>query len=219
MPIDKSTISFLRALKKNNNRDWFQENKKKYQAAHENMVQFTDEVLKAYGKVEDLQPQEPKKALFRIYRDVRFSKNKDPYKTNFAMHIRTQPKRLGLYVHVEPGGNSIVATGIWQPSSAQLKAVRQEIDYNAGALRKILKRKKFVDTFGELQGDELKTAPKGYDVENPNIDLLRKKQWMAWASFKDADVTSPDFVKTVVNTAKTARDFQAFFNAPLSEVE
>ena len=217
MALQKSTLTFLRTLRKNNDRSWFNDNKSKYQDAHADMIALTEDLLRAYGKVEDLPVQEAKKAVFRIYRDVRFSKNKDPYKTHLAAHIRRQPDTLGLYVHVEPGGKSLVATGIWQPEPATLGAVRQELDYNAAALRKVLARKRFRDTFGELSGDELKTAPKGYEKDNPNIDLIRKKQWMVWKYYKDAEVTDPGFVKQIVSDAKVAKPFMEFFDAVLQE--
>lgn len=218
MGIQKSTFTFLRAIAKNNNRDWFAENKAKYQAAHADVVSFMGELLTEYGKYEAIPEQDPKKSIFRIYRDVRFSKNKDPYKTNFAGMVHRGPGRISLYVNISPGGKSMIGGGIWQPSPQLLAAVRQEIDYNGAALKKILSRKAFKDNFGAMQGETLKTAPKGYPKDHEHIELLRHKSFVFFHELKDAELTDTKAAKSLVSTYKKAKDFVAFFDAPMMDV-
>jgi uncharacterized protein (TIGR02453 family) len=218
MGLQKSTLAFLRALKKNNNREWFAENKPKYIIAQQDMIQLMDELLITFGKIDDIPEQDSKKAIFRIYRDVRFSKNKAPYKAHFSGVIRRGPGKISMYVHAEPGGGSIIGTGIWQPSPELLAAVRQEIDYNGKALQKTLNKKTFKDAFGDMRGDTLKTAPKGYPKDHQYIELLRHKSFFLSHSFTDIELQDKNFAKLAATNMKKAKDFMAFFDAPLTEI-
>jgi uncharacterized protein (TIGR02453 family) len=218
MAIQTATFKFLNDLEANNNREWFQENKDRYEKAQADVKSFAADFFKSWAKVEDYPPQDPAKSLFRIYRDVRFSKNKSPYKAWLSLELKRNPGCMGLYIHLQPGNKSLVGTGIWEASPEQLAAARQEIDYNAAALRKLLSAKKLVDVWGEMKGDALKTAPKGYAKDDPNIDLLRYKQFMVMRYYKDTEVRSEGFVKTVTDHLKVARPFMDFFDAPMKEL-
>jgi uncharacterized protein (TIGR02453 family) len=218
MSIKASTLQYLKKLAANNDREWFKANKSDYEDARLNVEALSADLMKRWSKHEELPPQEPRKTLFRIYRDTRFSKDKTPYKKNMSMHIRRQANQLGFYIHIEPGDNSLIGTGIWQPSPQQLAAVRQEMDYNTEEFRKILAKKRFRDTWGELRGDELKTAPKGYAKDHPEIDLIRKKQWMIMRHFQDSEVQDPRFAQRIISDFKIARDFMDFLSRPLQDV-
>lgn len=203
--IPKSTLKFLKDLSKNNNRDWFAEHKSRYELAHTGMKAFKDAVGKEMEKYDNLE----RVKLHRIYRDVRFSKNKLPYKNNFGGSLSRATKQLrgGYYFHIEPGGNSIVGGGFWGPNSADLKLIRQHIAFDDQPLRKILKSAKFKKYFGYLQGDQLKTAPKGFEKDHPAIDLLRYKQLYAFRSFTDAEVTDDKFLSELVKTFLALRPY------------
>lgn len=217
MPIQADTLAFLAELEKHNEREWFKARKDRYDAARQDAAQLSGQLMDAWSKIEPLPPQEPIKTLYRIYRDVRFSANKDPYKPWFSFYIKRGPGRVGLFVHIRPGDRGMFGTGIYDPSKEQLAALRQEIDYNAGALRKILKAKGFKDAFGELQGAQLKRAPKGYAVDDANIDLLRYKQMMVTRPVSDAEYKSKGIEKTILAGFKKAKPFMEFLDAPLRE--
>jgi uncharacterized protein (TIGR02453 family) len=218
MSLAPSTLKFLSDLEDNNNRPWFEANKERFLAAQQDVRQFAAEFFAAYAKIEETPPQDPAKSLFRIYRDVRFSKNKDPYKAWLSLELKRQPGCMGLYVHFQPGNKSIAATGLWEPSPQQLAAARQEIDYNAAGLRKLLAGKKLAALWGDMAGDKLKTAPKGYDKEDPNVDLLRYKQFMLVRYLQDEVLISPGLVKNLVQGFQVARPFMDFFDAPMKEL-
>jgi uncharacterized protein (TIGR02453 family) len=218
MALAASTLAFLSDLEDNNNRPWFEANKDRFLAAQQDVRNFAADFFAAYAKVEEIPPQDPAKSLFRIYRDVRFSKNKDPYKAWLSLELKRQPGCMGLYVHFQPGNKSIAATGLWEPSPQQLAAARQEIDYNAVALRKLLAGKKLAALWGDMAGDKLKTAPRGYDKEDPNVDLLRYKQFMLVRYLQDEELTRPDLVKNIAQGFVLARPFMDFFDAPMREL-
>ncbi len=206
--IDKSTFTFLRQLAKNNNRPWFNDHKDRYLAEYESMIGFAEDLMKEVATFDQLVPMSGKKSLFRIYRDVRFSKDKSPYKTAFAGRIKraTELLRGGMYYHIEPG-NCVIAGGFWKPNSDDLKRIRQEIDYDDKPLRKILASSSFKKHFGELEGDQVKTSPKGYAKDHPAIDLLRYKQWLLIRRFSDEEAMADSFLKEVVQTFKAMRPF------------
>ena len=146
--------------------------------------------------------------MFRIYRDVRFSKDKSPYKTNFGVALgRTKPMlRGGYYLHIEPDG-SFVGGGFWEPNAEDLNRIRKEFEMDDSEIRAIISDENFVKTFGKLEGEELKTAPKGFDKEHPAIDLIRKKQYLVSRKFTDKEVTDKNFKTEVVNTFLAMRPF------------
>ena len=206
--IAPSTLAFLRELAENNNRDWFEANKPTYQQEHEKMIAFADHLLDEMKKIDNIETPTGKKSLLRIYRDVRFSKNKLPYKNNFAGSFSRATKQLrgGYYFHIQPG-ESFVGGGFWGPNTDDLKRIRTDIAADAAELREIITAPEFVETFGELKGRGVKTAPRGYDKDHPDIDLIRKKQYIVMRSFTDGEMGSPEFASQVVETFGRMRPF------------
>lgn len=206
--IPLSGISFLKTLKKNNNRDWFTKNKDKFLKEQQYIEIFADALLEQLNKHDVIETPSGKKSLHRIYRDIRFSKNKTPYKNNWSGSFRraTKLRRGGYYFHIEPG-NSFIAGGFWEPSPEDLKRIRVDLAFDATPLRKILKSKSFISTFGVLEGDKIKTTPKGFDATNDAIDLLRYKQFVVRRRFSDKEVLSQTFLKEAILTFKNMRPF------------
>ncbi len=207
--IEKSSLKFLKDLSKNNNREWFAENKPRYEAMHENLQGFAAALMQEMQKHDNIVEKSPKKTLFRIYRDVRFSKDKSPYKTHMggSMDRDTPWLRGGYYFGIQPGGQSMMGAGFWNPNKEDLKLIREQISSDPDRLRKILKSKKFKDHFGQLEGEQLKTCPKGFDKEDPAVDLLRYKQFLTYVKYKDSEVTDKGFLKQLVKDYKAVRPF------------
>ncbi len=217
--LQATTIKFLKDLKRNNNREWFEKNRKTYEAAKADYLEFVTEVLTELKKKDTtLEGIEAKQCTFRINRDVRFSKNKDPYKTNMGAGISKGGKKMlyaGYYFHCEPG-NAFIAGGVWMPMAPELKKIRQEIDYSFEAFNKIITNKKFVAQFGELEKtDALVRPPKGYEETNPAIGFLKLKSFIASSTFTDDDLTSKDLVKKVVAACETLKPLNDFLNTAL----
>jgi uncharacterized protein (TIGR02453 family) len=214
-----STIAFLKALKKNNNREWFEKNRGKYELAKEDFEQFVGEVIKELSKSNPaLGNLKVKDCVFRIYRDVRFSKNKAPYKTNMGAYFVEGGKKsdkAGFYIQVEPG-NSFMAGGCWMPLAPQLKAIRQEIDYNLADFEKVIHEKSFKKLFGELSDTKLKTTPKGYDSSNPAIDHLRQTSFIAQTAIEDSLFVSKTLVKKCGTVYASMSLLLKFLNTALS---
>jgi len=214
----KSFFDFLTALSNNNSRVWFEENRKWYDDSRAEVEALINRCIGEVGKVEDLGDLEAKKLMFRIYRDVRFSKNKDPFKKNFsAMIARAGKKEMngyGYYVHFQPG-ECFMAAGIYEPSPEQLAKIRQEIDYNAEALKSIITKPAFFDTFGKMEGKQLKTSPKGYSKDHPEIELLRYTQFYFSCPFSEKEVLSSDFPEKLALRCKSIRPFLEFMNGAL----
>jgi len=201
-------LKFLKAVGKNNNRDWFEKNKPTYLKAKDSFDDFLEGFHKDLLKFDDrLANLNPRKAAFRIYRDVRFSKDKRPYKTNmgagFSEHGKME-QEPGYYVHVEPGNKSFIAGGLYMPTPENLAKIRQEIDYNPEKLLKILNEKKFKGYYpkGLDDWDKLKTMPKGYAKDHPHIDLLKNKSFTVSHPFTDSEVTDKNFQKKLVEGCK-----------------
>lgn len=212
-----SNFEFLKLIKKNNNRDWFNAHKEKYLKERENIELFAEALLQEMNKHDVIETPSGKKSLHRIYRDTRFSKEKTPYKTNWSGSFSraTKLRRGGYYFHLEPG-NSIIAGGFWGPEPQDLKRIRDEFAYDAKPIRKILKNKNFIKTFGELRGEKIKTTPKGFDSDNEAIDLLRYKQFLLYKNFSDKEVLSPDFLKKANETFKHMRPFFDYMSEVLT---
>ena len=195
----KPLFTFLTTLAKHNERPWFQERKATYdqlRAPFEEDAEFWARGLAQLDPA--LASAEGRKSLFRIYRDVRFSKNKDPYKTHFSAYFTAGPSKdidsPGYYLQLGPNGQTMVAGGLHMPDKTQLAAIRQEIDYNADELKTILAAPDFQRYFGALGGDKLKKAPAAYSADHPEIELLRHKGFVAVYHIADADVLAhPDF--------------------------
>lgn len=205
----KVCLEFLEKLSKNNDREWFNAHKSLYLEAHSNLIKFADELLAKLNSHDQIETPTGKKSLFRIYRDVRFSKDKTPYQTHFSGGFRraTQYLRGGYYFRIQPGGNSMIAGGFWAPNSEDMKHLRQQIQADDQPLRKILANKEFKKYFGSLEGEKVKTAPKGFSKEDPAIDLLRYKQFILTHSFSDKEVVKNDFVGRINDGFKNMRPF------------
>jgi uncharacterized protein (TIGR02453 family) len=215
--LDKSVFDFLKKVKKNNNRDWFNTHKDEYLAEHEKIITFADALLGEMNRHDKIETASGKKSLHRIYRDTRFSSDKTPYKTNWSGSFSraTAALRGGYYFHLEPG-NTFVGGGFWGPNPADLARIREDIAMNGDDLKKILSSKKFKETFGKLEGEGLKTAPKGFDKDHKHIDLIRKKQFVVWKGFTDAEVFKPDFHKKMNAAFKEMRPFFDYMSLALT---
>ena len=203
--IPNEIFSFFKKLEKNNNRDWFNEHKPIFKALETDLKKFYTSAFENLQKHDDVD----KLKVFRIYRDVRFSKNKVPYKTHFGGSFsRTKPRlRGGYYIHISPNNESFIATGFWEPHKDDLLRIRKELELDADAFRKIINAKEFQNVWGNLVGDEVKTAPKNFSKEHADIDLIRKKQFIFTKKFTDEQVVSPEFIKEVDKAFKTIRPY------------
>ncbi len=216
--INPSTFQFLNDLKENNDRDWFKANKPRYEEARNEFETF---IVALLGQIEQFDPSvahhKAKDCIFRIYRDVRFSKDKSPYKTHFGAHVTSAAKRseihsrAGYYIHLEPGA-SMLAGGAYLPQGPWLKAIRQEIVYETEAFKKILNDKDFKHYFGEMEGEKLKTAPRDYPKDHPEIELLRHKSFLASHRCSDEEVLSGDFLQHSAKVFQALYPFDQFLN-------
>ena len=215
--IPKSSIDFLNLLKKHNDRDWFNANKDKFLKEQHHIEVFADNLLMELNSHDVIETPSGKKSLHRIYRDTRFSKEKTPYKTNWSGSFRraTKYRRGGYYFHIE-AGNSFVAGGFWGPSPEDLKRIRDDFDFDDAPMRKILKNKNFISTFGILQGEQFKTTPKGFDAESKAIDLLRYKQFLVIRKFTDKEILSDNFLNEANKAFKHMRPFFDYMSEVLT---
>ncbi|KAA3651717.1 MAG: DUF2461 domain-containing protein [Bacteroidetes bacterium] len=198
--ITKLTIDFLKDLKKNNTKEWFQENKKRYELSHKEVYTFADAIIEKLNQHDVIETPSGKKSMFRIYRDVRFSKNKEPYKTNRSGSFSRygSDRRGGYYFSIEPG-NSMIGGGFYAPNKEDLQLIRDQISLDAAPLRSVLENKTFKSYFGSLQGEQLKTAPRGFEKDDPNIDLLRFKNFYVMHRFTDEEVMSENFIEQAMD--------------------
>ena len=212
--IHKSTLDFLSKLSKNNNRDWFEKNRPDYELAKTNFKEFVSEFILSTAKFDpSIKHLEAKDCIFRINRDVRFSKNKAPYKNNFGAILAPGGKKsfdAGYYIQLQPGA-SFIAGGMWQPPTPQINAIRQEIDYNTEEFKKIIGAKEFKKLLGKLSDeDKLKTVPKGYDKTHPEIELLKYKSYITLHNLSDKDVLSKTFLKQCNEVTKAMYPLNLF---------
>jgi len=201
----KRGFEFLKQIKENNNREWFTKHKPEYDLIVKENKIFFEQIYSELQKHDSLQGIH----IFRIYKDVRFSKDKSPYKTNFgAGYSRTKPMlRGGYYIHLEQN-NSFVGGGFWSPNSGDLLRIRKEFEMDTTEIEKITSDNTFVKYFGELEGEDgVKTAPKGFDKNHPAIHLIKKKQFVVKRKFTDKEVLSDDFQKEVIATFLAMRPF------------
>lgn len=215
--IPQSSLDFLTQLKKNNNRDWFNAHKEKFQQEQDFIAAFAEGLLQELNLHDEIETPSGKASLYRIYRDTRFSANKTPYKTNWSAGFRraTKMRRGSYYLQIEPG-NSFVGGGFWGPVPQDLKRIREDIAFDAAPLRKILNNATFKATFGALQGEQVKTAPKGFDAGHEAIDLLRYKQFLLVRKFTDQEVLSESFAREVGKTFKAMRPFFNYMSEVLT---
>ena len=215
--INKDAFVFLTDLKQNNNREWFNANKDRYTGAHENIIAFADALLREINKHDNIETPSGKKSVFRIYKDVRFSKEKTPYNSHWSGYYKRATKKLrgGYYFRLEPG-NSFVAGGFFGPEPADMKRIRQDIDGNFQNWRDLLSEKTLLETFGGLTGEKMSSAPRGYAKDHPAIDLLRYKQFLLKHPFTDGEVLNPDFLFQVNEVFKKMRPFFDFMSEVLT---
>ena len=217
--LQTSTLKFLKDLKKNNNKPWFDLNRKRYEEAKLDFIQLVQSVIDTHGKKDkSIATLKAKDCLFRINRDIRFSKDKSPYKTNFGASInkggRKAMNSAGYYIHLEPG-QCFVGGGIYQPMPDELKKVRQEIDYNFKDFKKIIGSKNFKSFYKDLDKSPeflLTRVPKGYEADNPAADYLRLKSYISFVQFSDADLTSKNLVKKSLRAFELLHPFLLFIN-------
>lgn len=211
-------LNFLQELSLNNNKAWFEENRKWYDSARAEFVAFVKALIaEISGFDNDISGLESKHCIFRINRDVRFSKNKAPYKTNMGASFDRGGKKsvfAGYYMHIEPG-KSFVGGGIWMPAPEEIKKIRQEIDYNWEEFQAIIKEKNFKKTYKDLyKGSDISLVniPKDYEKTNPAANYLRLKSWLAMREISDAELVSADFLRSVVRDFKALMPLNKFIN-------
>lgn len=211
--ISKSTIDFLKELSQNNNREWFAINKARFEAEQKKVKGFYNAVmehLKASDFIENVK-------IFRIYRDVRFSKDKQPFKTHFGGHFTRATNKLrgGYYLHICPG-ESFLAGGFWEPNKEDLARIRKEFETDATEINAIVNTPDFKKYFGKLKGEAVKSAPRGFDKNHPNIDLIRLKQFIVTREFTDEEVLAPNFLNEVVASFVAMRPYLDYMSDVLT---
>ncbi len=202
--INKAALSYLEILAKNNNREWFNAHKDEFKALETEVKGFYQQVMEQMRLHDDIE----RLKMFRIYRDVRFSKDKTPFKTHFAGSFSRTGNRLrgGYYIRIKPG-ESFIAAGFWDPNKEDLFRIRKELEMDAAVFRNVIEEAGFKKTWGNITGEELKTAPKGFDKDHADIDLIRKKQFIFVRNFTDAEVVSSDFLNEVNTSFKKIRPY------------
>jgi uncharacterized protein (TIGR02453 family) len=202
--IPKESIDFLKNLEKNNNRDWFEANKPTFKKRQSEVKDVFEAIKVGLSQSDEIE----KLKMFRIYRDVRFSKNKTPYKTHFSGYCSRlgQALRGSYYIHIQPGA-SFLGVGFWDPNKDDLLRIRKEIELDASEFYEFLKQPDFKNTWGSFTGDTLKTAPRGFEKDHPDIELLRRMNFTFVLPLKDEEVLSPDFVDNTVDAFEKARPF------------
>lgn len=219
--IKPETFTFLTDVIENNNREWFALNKERYDVARENVLELVQSIIPELSKIDPLisSDTDPKRSVMRIYRDVRFSKNKDPYKNNFGIWFSAKAKggnEPGYYLHLQPG-KSFVAGGYWMPEAPHLKLIRQELDYNIEDFLKIIKDQNFAKDFTISTEHALKNAPKGYDPEDPNIEYLRLKSFEVMKRIDDKEFFKPGIVDKLKNYYQTIHPLVAFLRNAIDQ--
>lgn len=206
--IQKFTLQFLKDLKKNNDREWFNTNKLKYYKAQENVETFCDQLIIKMNKHDRIETSTGKKSLYRIYNDVRFSKDKSPYSPRFAGYLKREKPMLrgGYYFWIKPGASRI-GCGFTYPSSQDLKRIRMDMVCNHKDWERLLNLKSIKSNFSEMRGDRLKTVPRDFSQDHPAIDLLRYKQYWFEHPFSDKDVIATDFMNRINSIFKSIRPF------------
>ena len=215
----KSTIAFLTELEAHNNKAWFDGHREAYLVAKNNFETLVDNFISAFRPVEDFGDLAAASCTFRINRDVRFSKDKSPYKTNMGAHIMRGGRKSGLvgyYIHIAPHDESLIAGGLHMPTPEQLGKFRQAMDRDASKFEKIVGRKEFVQTFGKIDGEKLKTAPQGYARDHPAIEWLKMKEIVASHRLTDKQVCSADFLPHTVEVCKALKPFLDYLNTVIS---
>ncbi|MDG1058650.1 MAG: DUF2461 domain-containing protein [Flavobacteriaceae bacterium] len=211
--IKKEVLSFFKKLEKNNNREWFELNKPEFKRIEAEVKHFGQQLKEALEATEHID----RVKLFRVYRDVRFSKDKTPYKTHFgiSMHREKPRYRGGYYVHLKPNEN-FAAVGFWDQNKEDLLRIRKELELDPSEFRELMHESDFKNTWGNLEGEEVKTAPKGFSKEDPNIDLIRKKMFLFRKKYSDKEVLSPNFLEQLTQDFRTVRPFLDYMSSVLT---
>lgn len=217
----KSTFDFLRELADNNNREWFAKNKHLYEEAKIDLFALITPLIKELSSID---PQfsadtEPKKCLLRIYRDIRFSPNKAPYKKNYGIAFDVKgygPTTPSYYLHLEPG-NCFFGAGFWMPESKVVKSIREEIDYSADEFLEVVNDKEYKALFSLSREDSLKKAPKGYEVDHPMIDYLKLKSFISIYPLKEEDFYQKDIVEKLIKAFHTIQPFILFLRKAVDQ--
>ncbi len=211
--INPDVLAFFSELEQNNSREWFEPQKPRFKALEAETKQFAtalQDLMNTHDSIDAFK-------LFRIYRDVRFSKNKTPYKTSFGISFHREKPALrgGYYLHLQPG-NNFIATGFWNPSKEDLLRIRKEMEVDAAEFREITQNPVFKKIWGALEGEEVKTAPKGFSKEDPNIDLIRKKAYLFTKKYSDEEVLAPDFLIQINSAFKAVRPYFDYMSSVLT---
>lgn len=215
--IHPDTFSFMKELKKNNNKEWFHAHKDRYTEIRESFIEFLESI---YPYLQEFDPElkgiDVRKSVFRINRDIRFSKDKSPYKTSIAGVLiaggkNKSSEHSGYYLHLEPE-KSLIAGGAYMPVSPWLSRIRKEISSDSESFRTILESKSFIRYFGVLSGEKLKVAPRGYEKDHPDIDLLKYKSFTAVNEVSEEEVVSDSFAEHFITVSKVLKPFNDFLN-------
>lgn len=216
------TLKFLEQLSANNSKEWMDANRNWYLEVKEGFLETVTDLLEELSKMDPrLSVLKPKQCIFRQNRDIRFSANKDPYKTNMGAYFSPGGKKSpfpSYYLHIQPG-ECFLGGGIWMPSSDVLKKIRQEIDYSGAELTKIIEEKSFKDTFGPIRGEKLKTSPRDYPSDHPHVDFLRMKSFVVSKPLADKDVLSEKLVDICMEGYKKMERFNQFLSRAVDDSE
>lgn len=217
--LQPATLRFLKVLARNNHKEWLDAHRMEYESAKADFHQLVEHLLRSLDKNEPvLSSLQPKDCIFRINRDVRFSKDKSPYKTNMGASIKAGGKKsllAGYYVHIEPGGKSFVGGGLYMPDPATLHQVRQEIDYNWDEFSRLLRAPGFKKLYGSLEkweGMVLSREPKGYEKDNPALEFLKMKSFVATMPLTDQQLVEKNLLRTLLQALNNLRPLLQFMN-------
>jgi uncharacterized protein (TIGR02453 family) len=216
----KPVLSFLTDVARNNNRPWFQAHRPAYERARDLFEDFVEELILGLGAIEDMYGVTAKDCVMRIYRDIRFSKDKSPYKTGFGASVGPGGRksyRFHYYVHLEPHNQSMIAGGLHEPKSAELNGFRTAISRDARKYKAVVGAESFKRYFGEVGGERLKTAPQGYDRNHPQIDLLRLKDVVAVHRLTDDDVLAPHFPAHAIKVCTAMKPFLDYLSTVVGQ--
>lgn len=219
MMLQIKTLEFLKSLSQNNDKTWFDAHRNEYAQAKNDFELFVSRVLEGLADIDSsLTEVKAKDCIFRIFRDVRFSKDKTPYKTHFGAYLSRGGRKFsgaGYYLHIEADGKSIGGGGLWMPESALLKKVRQEIDYNFEAFQSIIQAHSFKKYFPAFEGEKLKSLPQGYTADNPAIEYLKLKNFATVSHLPDQTLTSEKCLHTYLEIFSTLKPLVDFLNKAL----
>lgn len=219
--LQTSTLNYIKKLQKNNNKLWFEENRHLFNEAKDDFEKLVTDIITSFGKVDtDIAPLQAKDCIFRQYRDIRFSKDKTPYKPHMGASFDRGGKKSGFagyYLHLEPGNKAMAGGGIWMPEAAQLKKIRQEIDYSWDEFQGIINQKDFKKIYGDLADGEFKLSrePKGYEKDNPAIKYLKLKSLVAIQTLTDDNLVSEDLLQKILFAFTALMPLIKFINRSL----